>query len=200
MIIIFYNVHNNLFRRANVGCLTPKSPLATPLIVCEDSWHYFYIKSKILIWATVLAMHDSMSNHSSNIDSLTLYTIPHSCSVEAAVHVDTCRSSSTCKLSQANLLCLNPSKTEFIVIRRPDPSISFNLDPTSTHTFSPTSPVRNLDVIFDQNLSFSDHITYISRSCIHRRQSWKVEGRDPPDFEQGVRGGRRGVEGVVDGW
>jgi len=116
-----------------------------------------------------------MSNHSSNIDSLTLYTVPHSCSVGAAVHVD--RSSSTC--SQANLLLDDlksplpqPLKTDFILIgfceqlkKIPDPSISLNLDSTWTHTFTPTSPVRNLGVIFDQNLSFSDHIIHLSRSC-----------------------------------
>src|SRR6218665_2479899 len=73
----------------------------------------------------------------------------------------------------SNLLCLNPSKTEFIPIgirdqlkKIPDPSISLNLDSASTHTFTPTSPVRNLGVIFDQNLRFSDHITQLSRSHI----------------------------------
>src|SRR6218665_3167517 len=72
----------------------------------------------------------------------------------------------------SNLLCLNPSKTDFLLIGRrgqlkkiPDPSISLNPDSASTHTFTPTSPVRNLCVIFDQNLSFSDHITQLSRSC-----------------------------------
>src|SRR6218665_3588800 len=74
----------------------------------------------------------------------------------------------------SNLLCLNPSKTEFIRIglrdqlkKIPDPSISLNPDSASTHTFTPTSLVRNLHVgvIFDQNLSFSDHITQLSRSC-----------------------------------
>src|SRR6218665_3448008 len=70
------------------------------------------------------------------------------------------------------LLCLNPSKTEFILIglrdqlkKIPDPSISLNLDSASTHKFTPTSPVRNLGVIFDQNLSFSDHFTQLSCSC-----------------------------------
>jgi len=39
----------------------------------------------------------------------------------------------------------------------------------------------------------------------HRRQSWRDGGRDPPDFGQGVVGGRKGsqrsqgVVGVVDG-
>src|SRR6218665_3113667 len=72
----------------------------------------------------------------------------------------------------SNLLCLNPSKTEFILIgfrdqlkKIPNLSISFNLDSASTHTFTPTSPVRNVGVIFYQNLSFSDHITQLSRSC-----------------------------------
>src|SRR6218665_2513846 len=72
----------------------------------------------------------------------------------------------------SNLLCLNPSKTEFLLTglrgqlkKIQDPSISLNPDSASTHTFTPTSPVRNLGVIFDQNLSFSDHITQLSRSC-----------------------------------
>src|SRR6218665_243860 len=72
----------------------------------------------------------------------------------------------------SNLLCLNPSKTEFLHIglrdqlkKIPDPSISLNPDSASTHTFTSTSPVRNLGVIFDQNLSFPDHITQLSRSC-----------------------------------
>ena len=72
----------------------------------------------------------------------------------------------------SNLLCLNPSKTEFLLIgfrdqlkKIPDPSFPLNPDSASTNTFTPTSPVRNLGVIFDQNLSFSDHITQLSRSC-----------------------------------
>src|SRR6218665_3855513 len=75
-------------------------------------------------------------------------------------------------METSNLLCLNPSKTECILIglrdqlkKIPDPSISLNLDSASTHTFTPTSPVRNLGVIYDQNFSFSDHITQLSRSC-----------------------------------
>src|SRR6218665_4019908 len=82
----------------------------------------------------------------------------------------------------SNLLCLNPSKSEFILIglrdqlkEIPDPSISINLDSALTHTFTPTSPVRNLGVIFDQNLSFSDHITQLSRSCfVHIRDLRRI--------------------------
>src|SRR6218665_2795789 len=80
----------------------------------------------------------------------------------------------------SNLLCLNPSKPEFILIglgeqlkKIPDPYISLNLDSTSTDIFTPTSPVRNLAVIFDQNLSFSDHITHLSHSCSMHTRQWR---------------------------
>src|SRR6218665_3185998 len=82
----------------------------------------------------------------------------------------------------SNLLCLNTSQTKFILIglrdqlkKIPDPSISLDPDSASTHTFTPTSPVRNLGVIFDQNLSFSDHITQLSRSCfVHIRDLRRI--------------------------
>src|SRR6218665_835049 len=72
----------------------------------------------------------------------------------------------------SNCLSMNPSKTEFLLIglrdqlkKISDPSIFLNPDSASTHRFTPTSPVRNLSVIFYQNLSFSDHITRLPRSC-----------------------------------
>jgi hypothetical protein len=72
----------------------------------------------------------------------------------------------------SNLLCLNPSKTEFILIglreqlkKIPGSSSSINIDSAPTHTFTANSHVRNHGVIFDQNLSFADHITNLSRSC-----------------------------------
>ena len=72
----------------------------------------------------------------------------------------------------SNLLCLNPFKTEFILIglrdqlKKSQTIFSHNLDSASTNKFIANSPVRNLDVIFDQNLSVSDHITYLPRSCL----------------------------------
>src|SRR6218665_124428 len=72
-------------------------------------------------------------------------------------------------------LCLNPSTTEHILTglceqlkKISSPSISFNLDSASTHTFTPNSPLGNL---LDQNRSFSDHITNLSRSYfMHSRE------------------------------
>src|SRR6218665_2727299 len=81
-----------------------------------------------------------------------------------------------------DLVNTDPPKTEFLLIglryqlkKIPDPSISLNPDSASTHTFTLTSPVSNLCVIFDQNLSFSDHITQLSRSCfIHIRDLRRI--------------------------
>src|SRR6218665_252640 len=70
-----------------------------------------------------------------------------------------------------NLLCLNPSKTEFIIIglpaqikKIPDSSIRLSNNSSSTTVIS-DAPVRNLGVTFDPHLSFSNHISNLSRSC-----------------------------------
>src|SRR6218665_2442438 len=71
----------------------------------------------------------------------------------------------------SNLLCLNPSKTEFIIIglpaqikKIPDSSIRLSNNSSST-TFISDAPVRNLGVSFDPHLSFSNPISNLSRSC-----------------------------------
>ena len=68
----------------------------------------------------------------------------------------------------SNFLSLNSSKTEFLLIGLPtqlakidNPSLSM---PSST-SIKPVTSARNLGVIFDSNLSFSDHISYISKTC-----------------------------------
>src|SRR6218665_1164311 len=78
----------------------------------------------------------------------------------------------------SNLLRLNPSKTEFIIIglpaqikKIPDSSIRLSNNSSST-TFISDAPVRNLGVTFDPHLSFSNHISNLSRSCfMHIRDS-----------------------------
>jgi hypothetical protein len=70
----------------------------------------------------------------------------------------------------ANLIMLNPSKTEFLLVGLPkqlskieNPSISM----TPTVVFiTPVSSARNLVVLFDSNLSLSDHISSIIKSCL----------------------------------
>ena len=68
----------------------------------------------------------------------------------------------------SNYLSLNSSETEFLLIGFPtqlakmdNPSLSL---PSST-SIKPVASARNLGVIFDSNLSFSDHISYILKTC-----------------------------------
>ena len=65
------------------------------------------------------------------------------------------------------LLSLNPAKTEFLLIgllaqlsKIHNPTLTIS----SNTTIQPVSSARNL-YIFDSNLSLSDHISYISKSC-----------------------------------
>src|SRR5688572_18612501 len=81
----------------------------------------------------------------------------------------------------SNLLCLNPPKTEFIILGLPDqikkiPDISIHLSTNSSSlTFTSDAPVRNLGVTFDPHLSFSNHISNLSRSCfMHIRDLHRI--------------------------
>src|SRR6218665_2377966 len=88
----------------------------------------------------------------------------------------------------SNLLRLNPSKTEFIIIglpaqikKIPDPSIHLS-DNSSSTSFTSDAPVRNLGVTFDPHLSFSNHISNLSRSCfMHIRDLRRI--RPTLDFK-----------------
>src|SRR6218665_2908689 len=71
----------------------------------------------------------------------------------------------------SNLLRLNPTKTEFIIIglpaqikKIPDPSIHLS-DNSSSTSFTSDTFVRNLGVTFNPHLSFSNQISNLSRFC-----------------------------------
>ena len=78
----------------------------------------------------------------------------------------------------SNFLSLNSSKTEFLLIGLPtrvakidNPCLSM---PSST-AIKPVASARNLGVIFDSNLFFSDHISYISKICFaHMRDLRRI--------------------------
>ena len=77
--------------------------------------------------------------------------------------------SEVCSWMSANLLMLNPSKTDFLIIGLPkqlskvhNPSLSI----TPTVSVSPASSARNLGIQFDSNLSLSDHISSVTKSCL----------------------------------
>ncbi|KAK3551148.1 hypothetical protein QTP70_013915, partial [Hemibagrus guttatus] len=65
----------------------------------------------------------------------------------------------------AHQLKLNPSKTELLVIPG-DPSPAQDLAISLNHSMiSPSATARNLGVTMDNQLSFSSHVTNVTRSC-----------------------------------
>ncbi len=76
--------------------------------------------------------------------------------------------SSVSSWMSANFLSLNPSKTEFLLIgTRLQLSKANNIVLSMPNNISihPVSSARNLGVIFSSELSFSEHISSISKSC-----------------------------------
>ena len=78
----------------------------------------------------------------------------------------------------ANLLTLNPSKTEFLVIGLPQQLAKISnpsLSPSPGTTILPSNSARNLGFIFDRHLDFSDQISAVSKSCyLHIRDLRRV--------------------------
>ena len=64
------------------------------------------------------------------------------------------------KSDSANLLTLNSSKTEFLVI-----GLKQQLSKIDNSSLSTTHSSRNLGFIFDENLTFCDQISSLSKSC-----------------------------------
>ncbi|KAK3549886.1 hypothetical protein QTP86_015501, partial [Hemibagrus guttatus] len=65
----------------------------------------------------------------------------------------------------AHQLKLNPSKTELLIIPG-DPSPAQDLTISlSNSMISPSASARNLGVTMDNQLSFSSHVTNVTRSC-----------------------------------
>jgi len=85
----------------------------------------------------------------------------------------------------ANLLILNPSKTEFLVIGNPQQLAKLNnpqLTLDCNTTIVPVQKARNLGVIFDNHLSLNSQITALSQSCFyHIRDLRRI--RDSLDFK-----------------
>ena len=76
--------------------------------------------------------------------------------------------SSVSSWMSANFLSLNPSKTEFMLIgnsRQLSKIENKTLSLPDNVSVKPVSSARNLGVIFDSQLSLSDHISSVSKSC-----------------------------------
>jgi len=62
----------------------------------------------------------------------------------------------------ANLLTLNSSKTEFVLI-----GLSKQLAKLNNSSLTTTHSARNLGFIFDEHLTFSDQISSVSKPCYY---------------------------------
>ena len=68
----------------------------------------------------------------------------------------------------ANLLSLNPSKTEFMLIGLPQNTYkisNLSLSLPLNHPITPTDSTRNLGFIFDSSLTFSEQISSLFSAC-----------------------------------
>jgi hypothetical protein len=78
----------------------------------------------------------------------------------------------------ANLLSLNPSKTDFLIFgnsiqlsKLDNPSLA--IDPHTS--IQPTNTAKNLDILFDSHLSFNDQISSVCKSSNwHIRDLWRI--------------------------
>ena len=71
-------------------------------------------------------------------------------------------------LMSANLLSINPSKTEYLVIGLPQQTAKVNnpsLAIDSNNVLQPVSYARDLEFLIDNNLSFDQQISALSRTC-----------------------------------
>src|SRR6218665_1420602 len=74
----------------------------------------------------------------------------------------------------SNLLRLNLSKTEFY-LPKSRKFLTLQYNNSSSTTFTSDAPVRNLGVTLDPHLSFSNHISNLSRSCfMHTRDLRRI--------------------------
>ena len=85
----------------------------------------------------------------------------------------------------ANLLVLNPTNTEFVVIGNPQQLAKLSnsvLTLISNTTIVPVQKARNLGVALDNHLSLHSQITALSQSCFyHNRDLRRI--RDTLDFK-----------------
>ena len=76
-----------------------------------------------------------------------------------------------------NFLMLNSEKTEILVLgpKNPRDSMSTHIATLDGITLASSTTVRNLGVIFDQDLSFNSHIKQTSRTAFfHLRNITKI--------------------------
>ncbi|KAK3536252.1 hypothetical protein QTP86_000157 [Hemibagrus guttatus] len=92
-----------------------------------------------------------------------MYTVSGSKDTTASARISECLVDISSWM-MAHQLKLNPSKTELLVIPG-DPSPAQDLISLNNSMISPSATARNLGVTMDNQLSFSSHVTNVTRSC-----------------------------------
>ena len=140
-----------------LSCTLPHSALSSPHFLLTITFMYtfihhegstVYIQSKtdrkLLLHADDTQL--SFSFHPRNFDS-------------SIAHLQTALRRISSWMS-ANLLTLNSSKTEFLII-----GLKQQLSKIDNSSLNTTHSERNLGFIFDENLTFSDNILSLCKSC-----------------------------------
>ncbi len=97
-------------------------------------------------------------------DDTQLYLSFHPDDLTIATHISACLADISCWMKDHHLQ-LNLAKTELLVVSA-NPSFHHNFTfQLSSSTITPSKTARNLGVVIDDKLNFTDHITKTARSC-----------------------------------
>ena len=129
-----------------------------PVVFLKALFSVFYFSSCILPHSALLSLHFLLTITFTQM-ILNFFLVPSSQlwlkyrplpdSSETDVLMDVCKT--------ANLLILNSSKTEFLII-----GLKQQLSKIDNSSLNTTHSARNLCFIFDENLTFSDQISSLS--------------------------------------
>jgi hypothetical protein len=166
------SIHGLLSKTANLDCGVPQGSVLGPLLFTLYTVPLGYLLSQhnlgyhLYADDTQLFINFNQSSASSSFDLLS-----------SAL-------SSVKSWMADNKLLLNPTKTEFLLLGTPSQLKKF--DSLNTFSFGDTviqasASTRNLGVVFDSNLTFSNHINAVCRSAhYHIRDLRRVRHLVPP--------------------
>jgi hypothetical protein len=120
----------------------------------------------------------SLMSHS-YADDVQSYTHCSAYQAASAVRSMSCATDSLSAWMSSNRLRLNPAKTQYIWLGTRQQLEKLDLESLSAEfpTFTFSTSVRNLGVILDQDLSFTKHITALTRSCYYQLRQLRVVTR-----------------------